>query len=124
MGTGKTLAYLLPILNDLRPLQCGQVIIVCPTNELALQTKAMVKSYLYSTEQFKHNHRSSSYYSANQDTQRRKSKQYLLQHCAMNCGSNESLEYNIDYISKLKPSIIIGTPKRIRELLLYSVIKV
>ena len=125
MGTGKTLAYLLPIMNDLKPLQSGQVIIVVPTNELGIQIKAMIKSYLINHEDYKQQHRSSSYLSNNQDNRdkSKKNKQWNLQHAVMNCNSNESLDYNIDYINKLSPCVIIGTPKRIRELFLYSIIK-
>ena len=67
MGTDKTLAYSLPIMNDLEPLQCGQVIIVVPTNELVIQIKSMHKSYLISHENCKQQHRTSSYLSNNQD---------------------------------------------------------
>jgi superfamily II DNA/RNA helicase len=36
-GTGKTLAFLVPILNSLRPTGELQVLVICPTRELALQ---------------------------------------------------------------------------------------
>jgi ATP-dependent RNA helicase DeaD len=36
-GTGKTLAFLVPIMNMLKPSGHTQVLIVCPTRELALQ---------------------------------------------------------------------------------------
>ncbi len=36
-GTGKTLAFLVPIFNLLRPKQEVQALVVCPTRELALQ---------------------------------------------------------------------------------------
>eukprot|EP01083_Nonionella_stella_P016033 44819_1 len=123
MGSGKTLAYLLPILNELKPLQTGQIIIVIPSNELGIQIKAMVKSYLINTEDYKHNHQSSSYLANNQQNKNRRNKQFHLQHSVMNCNSNESLDYHIDYIKKVSPSIIVGTPKRIRELLLYGILK-
>ncbi len=70
MCSGKTLAYLLPILNDLKPLQCGQIIIIIPTNELGIQIKSMIKSYLYSTDNYKHNHATSSYFSNNQNKEK------------------------------------------------------
>ena len=123
MGTGKTLAYLLPILNDLKPLQCGQAVIVVPSHELGVQIKAMIKSYLIHHDDFRRNWRNSSYLGNNHDAQKKRERQFLLQHAVMSCGSTESLDFNMDYISKMSPAVIIGTPKRIRELLLYSVLK-
>jgi len=46
-GTGKTLAYLLPILSKMDPLLVGlQVIIVTPTHELALQVQDQLQRLL------------------------------------------------------------------------------
>jgi len=127
MGTGKTLSYLLPILNRMKPLQCGQAVVVVPSAELAVQVKAMAKSYLIHHDDFRRNHRNSSYLGNAVgvdpvgDSSRR--RQFLLQHAVMSCDSSESLDLTVDRIAKLAPSLIIGTAKRIRELFLYSVLK-
>ncbi|MFT6513239.1 MAG: superfamily II DNA/RNA helicase, partial [Neolewinella sp.] len=44
-GTGKTLAFLLPILNELKPnLETVQALILVPSRELAIQIEAVMRS--------------------------------------------------------------------------------
>jgi ATP-dependent RNA helicase DeaD len=44
-GTGKTLAYLLPILQRLRDPSCGRALVFAPATELALQTLRVADRY-------------------------------------------------------------------------------
>ena len=44
-GSGKTLAYLLPLLCQLHPTRPGQLVVIVPSRELAVQTAAVVERF-------------------------------------------------------------------------------
>jgi ATP-independent RNA helicase DbpA len=43
-GSGKTLAFFLPLADSLKPQNAVQVLVVCPSRELALQTESVFRS--------------------------------------------------------------------------------
>ncbi len=87
-GTGKTLTFLLPAIED--PLPALTTLILVPTRELAVQMH---------------------YQAAQLVGQRKNSKRVMAMFSGT--GSDDQLsEY-----SELKPHILIGTPRRIQELL-------
>lgn len=48
-GTGKTLAYLMPILQSLKPEPCVQAVVLAPTYELAMQTARTAAEFTSTT---------------------------------------------------------------------------
>jgi superfamily II DNA/RNA helicase len=87
-GTGKTLAYLLPVLSRLDPARKDlQAIIIAPTHELSMQIVAVIRELTEGTPLF---------------------AQQLIG------GAN--VRHQIERLKK-KPPIVVGTPGRLAELI-------
>lgn len=87
-GSGKTLAYLLPLLQRLDPdLRANQLLIVSPTQELALQIGGVLEDLHKEWPQFNHE----------------------------TAIGGANIRYQIDRL-KGKPAIVVGTPGRLLEL--------
>ena len=86
-GTGKTYAYLLPILSKIdMNLKAVQAVILVPTNELVIQVSAMLKAVQLEALSYK------SYY-----------------------GSMD-MQKEVTWLSKNQPSLVITTPSKLFEL--------
>ncbi|WP_022796669.1 DEAD/DEAH box helicase [Bavariicoccus seileri] len=85
-GTGKTLAYVLPLLPKVASNHLCQLVVIAPTNELVMQLGAVVRDY---------------------------SKPFNVTVGALPGSGN--IKRQIDRLKK-KPEIIIGTPHRLKEL--------
>jgi superfamily II DNA/RNA helicase len=90
-GTGKTLAYLLPVISALRPNVPFQVIIMAPTRELAVQIQGVLQM-LQSA-----------------------SPTPAFTYCCALPGENE-LQQDADGLLEKKPTVLIGTPLHLYEL--------
>ena len=89
-GTGKTLAYLLPLYHKLKPdTKEIQAIILCPTHELTMQILRQIE---------------------------RLSKNSAINLTATSIIGNVNIDRQIEKL-KTKPNIIVGTPGRILELI-------
>ena len=111
IGSGKTLAYLLPALNDTAKVnKSGSIIIIVPNSELSIQIKSMIKGYLNIT--------------GNNEFKEYIKKKYDFSDITIysDANPNISMDYHMDYIKLYKPNIIIGQPKFIRLLLLNKII--
>ncbi|EMR10659.1 hypothetical protein PNEG_01358 [Pneumocystis murina B123] len=105
-GSGKTLAFLLPILEKLirrdEPLTEFHIgsLVVSPTRELAMQIYSVYQTIMKKSEQMNTNLRA----------------QLVI-------GGTMTIQHNIDEFNEISPSIIIGTPGRINQLLSLSLVK-
>ncbi len=93
-GSGKTLSYLIPILQNLSFDQKTECLIVVPTKELCLQIYQLLNEF----------------------------KQYNNQLSFFSCAADLSHENQILKIKRIKPKIIIGTPTKIQDLLKEKII--
>lgn len=97
-GTGKTLAYLIPIINRLKPDNHNiQAVVLVPTAELAIQVNNTLKDI------FAHMDNTFS---------------------AVALIGDVNIARQIDSIKSNKPAIIVGTPNRIHQLISNKKIKV
>ncbi|NEU30047.1 DEAD/DEAH box helicase [bacterium LRH843] len=95
-GTGKTLAYLLPILAKIDPERKGlQAVVLAPTQELAMQVVDVAKSL---------------------------AKDLSIEIGAYIGGAN--IKRQIDRLKKQKPQLAIGTPGRLLELVEMKKLKI
>ncbi|KAG5440126.1 hypothetical protein PCANB_001695 [Pneumocystis canis] len=105
-GSGKTLAFLIPILEKLirreEPFSEHHIgsLIILPTRELAIQT-----------------------YHVYQTIVKMSKEQNISLKAQLVIGGVMTTEHDVSEFYKLSPSIIIGTPGRINELLSLSVVK-
>lgn len=97
-GSGKTLAFLLPLIKNLSSEKTTQALIIAPTEELSIQILNYAKSFLSCNKNINNN---------------------LL--CT---NGSSSLNRQTETIKKQKPSVIIGTPGRILQLLELKKIKI
>ncbi|MGN0318794.1 MAG: DEAD/DEAH box helicase [Lachnospira sp.] len=96
-GTGKTLSYLVPLINKLKSdIKNVQIIILVPTQELAVQVNNVSKMLLgYDNCPF--------------------SSQFVI--------GDGNIKYQIDNL-KSKPAVLVGTPSRILQLINMRKLKV
>lgn len=89
-GTGKTHAFLLPILNNLKELEKDQTqaLIIAPTRELAKQIYDNIKPFIKNNPKIK-------------------ARLFI---------GGEDISKHINQLEKNQPTIVIGTPTRIKEL--------
>ncbi|GMO36876.1 MAG: DEAD/DEAH box helicase [Termitinemataceae bacterium] len=93
-GTGKTYAYLLPILQNITPNDETQVVIIAPTLELCAQIKTKTDFLL-------------------QGLAAEKTTAHI--NAVLLTGSG-NIKHQVDALKKSKPEIIIGNTKRILQL--------
>lgn len=97
-GTGKTLAYVLPALQLRDPRKRNQILVIVPSRELGEQVLNEFKILLPKPNLKEGYH-------------------YKIKEQALLVSRAEPYDYHVDMIQSSKPSIVVGTAHRIKELL-------